>query len=100
VKYLPISRKHQYRIAEPNTIRIMAKVVVGVSLMQSGCLPFGNRRAVTLFDQVDSDFGVPATMMHSSMIANIQYPALRDVSDLSVFEVRESYPPSSPSLAS
>jgi len=72
VKYRPISRKHQYRIAAPSTTRIVARVVVGVSLMQSGCWPLGNKSAITRFDQADSDFVVPATVMKSSMIAHIQ----------------------------
>ena len=79
VKCLPISRKHQIRIAAPNTIKLVAKVVVGVSLMQSGCLPFGNKRVTTPFDQL-VDSIVPATMMQNSMIAYIQYAVLVEVS--------------------
>ena len=33
------------------------------------------------FDQMDSDFVVPAKMMQSSIIAKIRYPAFREVSD-------------------
>ena len=84
---LPISRKHQYRIAVPNTIKIVAKVVVGVSLMQSGCLPFGNKRVLTTpFDQL-VDFIVPATMMQNSMIAYIQFAVLVEVSHFGLFRM-------------
>ena len=86
VNCLPISRKHQIRIAAPNTIKIVAKVVVGVSLMQSGCFPFGKKRATTPFDQL-VDFIVPATMMQNSMIAYIQYVVLVEVSYFGVFRM-------------
>ena len=68
-------------------------MVGGVSLMQSGCLPSANKSAKTPFDQVESDF-VPARTMQSSMIAHVQYPALREeVSDLQYIWGVKGYSP-------